>query len=54
MARCLYNKPTINRELPEILPGTLMTLDEQCYHAGALDACYVIKYNYNYNYNDND
>ncbi|XP_057322555.1 A disintegrin and metalloproteinase with thrombospondin motifs like [Microplitis mediator] len=40
MARCLYNKPTINRELPAILPGTLMSLDEQCYHAGALDACY--------------
>ncbi|XP_034943889.1 uncharacterized protein [Chelonus insularis] len=39
-SKCLYNRPKLNIELPKILPGTLMSLDEQCYNAGALDACY--------------
>ncbi|CAD6225370.1 GSCOCG00005644001-RA-CDS [Cotesia congregata] len=40
IAKCLFNKPTMNRELPKILPGTLLSLDEQCAEAGALDACH--------------
>ncbi|KAK0181526.1 hypothetical protein PV327_003803 [Microctonus hyperodae] len=39
-AKCLYNKPKPDTALPKILPGKLLSLDEQCIEAGALDACY--------------
>ncbi|XP_011305153.1 venom metalloproteinase 3-like isoform X2 [Fopius arisanus] len=39
-AKCLYNKPKFDADFPRILPGSLLSLDQQCYEAGALEACH--------------
>ena len=38
---CLYNYPHENQLLPRVLPGTMLTLDEQCKRDRGTNACFV-------------
>jgi hypothetical protein len=40
-ATCLYNYPHENQLLPRVLPGTMLTLDEQCKRDRGTNACFV-------------
>jgi len=39
-ATCLYNYPHENQLLPRVLPGTMLTLDEQCKRDRGTNACF--------------
>lgn len=38
-AKCLYNVPILDEQVPRILPGKLMSLDEQCKQVQGTPAC---------------
>ncbi|KAL6256855.1 hypothetical protein P5V15_011790 [Pogonomyrmex californicus] len=38
-AKCLYNKPVSDTEVSRVLPGQLMSLDEQCHKVFGTKAC---------------
>ncbi|XP_036146142.1 venom metalloproteinase 3 isoform X2 [Monomorium pharaonis] len=38
-AKCLYNKPETSAPITRILPGALLSLDEQCYQVSGTAAC---------------
>lgn len=40
IATCLYNPPHENDPLPRVLPGKLLSLDDQCRKDGGTHACY--------------
>lgn len=40
-ATCLFNKPSFDAALPRILPGKLLTLDQQCERISGTKACHV-------------
>jgi len=40
-ATCLYNFPHENQLLPRVLPGTMLSLDEQCKRDRGTNACFV-------------
>lgn len=40
-ASCLYNYPDDNKLLARELPGTMLTLDEQCERDRGTQACFV-------------
>lgn len=40
-ATCLYNFPHENQLLPRVLPGSMLSLDEQCKRDRGTNACFV-------------
>lgn len=40
-AKCLYNEPILDKQVPRTLPGKLMSLDEQCKRVFGTTACNV-------------
>lgn len=47
-ASCLYNYPDDNKLLARELPGTMLTLDEQCERDRGTQACFVSNLYTNY------
>lgn len=41
-ATCLYNFPHENQLLPRVLPGTMLSLDEQCKRDRGTNACFKV------------
>lgn len=40
-ATCLYNFPHENQLLPRVLPGSMLSLDDQCKRDRGTNACFV-------------